>query len=159
MSARTIRAFLVALTPAVAIAASPPPATQPAAPPAVLKLANAVINASNTDDPSSLSRLYTSDATVVDEIDPFVWRGAGAGVAWWRSVENVLKKEHHHIKLIGVRVGEFQKSANAAYLIEAMTISDIGAGRTSRESGTLTFTFHRSGGRWLISSQAWTTKP
>jgi len=158
MSARTILAFLVGLTPAAAAAASPaPPSAAPPAP--ILKLANAVVNASNTNDASSLSKLYTNDAVVVDEIPPFVWRGAGAGVAWWRAVDVFTTKKHERIKLVNVRVSEFQSSASDAYLIQPMTIDETSGGPPASESGTMTYTFQNNGGTWLISSQVWTTKP
>jgi len=159
MSASTILAFLVALMPAAAVAASPAP-TAPAVPtPAILTLANAVVKASNSDDASLLSNLYTNNATVVDELPPFLWRGAGAGVAWWRAVEAFTKTKHERIKLVDVRVTEFQRSATDAYLIQPMTIVEMGTGKPGSESGTMTYTFHYSGGAWLISSQVWTTKP
>ena len=159
MRARTILAFLVALMPAAAVAASPAPPARPVPPPAILRLANAVVKASNTGDASLLSNLYTNDATVVDELPPFSWRGAGAGVAWWRAVEAFTKTKHERIKLVDVRVTEFQRSATDAYLIQPMTIVEIGTGKPGSESGTMTYTFHYSGGAWLISSQVWTTKP
>ncbi|MBV9233073.1 MAG: hypothetical protein JO030_03440 [Candidatus Eremiobacteraeota bacterium] len=159
MSLRTIVALLVALIPAAATAASPAPPVRPEPPLPILNLANAVVNASNTDNALSLSTLYTNDATVVDEIPPFLWRGAGAGVAWWRTVEAFLRKEHHRLELVNVRISDFQRSAQDGYLIQAMTIFEIGNGPSASESGTLTYTFHESGGTWLISSQVWTTKP
>lgn len=157
MSARRILAFLIALTPAAIAAASTPPPPVPPAP--ILTLASSVVKASNTDDEALLARLYTGDATVVDEIPPFVWRGAGAGVAWWRAVEAFTKTKHVRLKLVDVRISEFQRSSTAAYLIQPLTILELGNGQPSSESGTMTYTFHNDGGRWLISSQVWATKP
>ena len=159
MSVRTLLVFLSALAPAAAAAASPAPPARPVAPPAILNLANAVVTASNTDDASLLSKLYTSDAIVVDEVPPFAWRGHGAGAAWWRAVDAFTQQKHEHIKLIDVRVSEFRSSGTDAYLVQPMTIVEMGAGAPGNESGTFTYTFHYNGGAWLISSQVWTTKP
>lgn len=104
-------------------------------------------------------KLYTADAVVVDEIPPFVWRGAGAGVAWWQAVDAFTMKKHERIKLVNVSVSEFQTSASGAYLIQPMTIRESTGGKQDSEYGTWTYTFHNSGGTWLISSQVWTTKP
>ena len=71
MRARTVLAFLIALTASVA-AANPAQAIQSVPPSPILKLANAVVNASHTDDSLSLSKLYTNDAIVVDENPPFI---------------------------------------------------------------------------------------
>lgn len=159
MRVTTIAAFLIALAPAAASAANPNPPAQPTPPPAIVKLAGAVVNASNADDVSALSKLYTQDAVVVDEIPPFVWRGAGAGAAWWQAVDSFTSKKQERIRLVNVRLSEFQQFAAGAYLIQPMTILEVVGGKTSSESGTWTYTFRNSGGTWLISSQVWTTKP
>ncbi len=145
----------LALVPAVAAATpnSPPPAP-------ILKLANAVIHAANTNDASGLSGIFTGDAVVVDENPPFVWRGAGAGVAWWHVVEAVTQKaKMTHLKAINVRLGEFRQSSTDAYLVQPMTVAGIVGGKPFAEAGTMTYTFHASGGAWLISTMIWTAKP
>lgn len=155
MQVRTIASFLaLALAPALAVAASTPP------PAPILKLANAVIHGTNTDDAPSFVGLFTDDAVIVDENPPFVWRGADAGVAWWHVVDAVTQKaKMTHLKAINIRFGEFRQSATGAYMVQAMTITGIADGKPFAESGTLTYTFHNAGGSWLISSMVWTTKP
>lgn len=156
MQLRTIAACLVvALPPAFAIAA---PKTLP--PPAILKLADAVIAGANMNDPAAFAGRFTDDASVVDENPPFVWRGSGAGVAWWRVVQTVVQKAQlTHLKATNVRVGEFKQTATDAYMVEAMTITGIAQAKPFAESGTLTYTFHATAGKWLISTMVWTTKP
>jgi len=77
---------LLLLAPFPAVAASSPP------PAAILKLTNAIIEGTTRDDVSAFAGLFPDDATVVDENEPFVWRGAGAGVAWWHAVDQVTRK-------------------------------------------------------------------
>ena len=155
MQSRTIAAFAaLALAPDV-IAATPklPPAP-------ILRLANAAMQAANMNDASAFVGLYTNDATVVDEIPPFLWRGAGAGSAWWHAVSAFAQKmKITHIRAIDIRVGEFRETPTDAYLVEPMTVAGIANGKPFAEAGTTTYTFHKSGGIWLISSQIWTTKP
>jgi ketosteroid isomerase-like protein len=148
-------AFLfAALVPAMVAAAPPAP------PPAILKLATAVLRATNTDDISAFAGLYASDAVVVDENPPFAWHGANAGAAWWRVVEGVMQKmKMPHLKAAHVRISEFRQSSTDAYMVQSMTITGSAAGKPFAESGTMTYTFHNAGGTWVISSQVWTTKP
>ncbi|HEY1429955.1 MAG TPA: nuclear transport factor 2 family protein [Candidatus Tumulicola sp.] len=148
---------LLALTLLPAIASAQAKAVPPAA---IVKLANAVVNVGNTGDVSSLSGIFTGDAVVVDENAPFVWRGANAGVNWWNQLVGMMKRAHMGNLHVGsVRVGEYRQSPNDAYLVEAMVITGSEAGKPFAESGTMTFTFHKTNGRWLISTEVWSTKP
>ncbi|MGB6520503.1 MAG: nuclear transport factor 2 family protein [Candidatus Cybelea sp.] len=155
MNLRTIAAFVIlTFAPALAVAAPKPP------PEPILKLANAVITATNTDDAAALAGLFTDDAVVVDENPPFAWRGAGAGVAWWHVVDAVTRKaQMQHVKAVNVRLGEFRQSATDAYLVQALTVTGVAGAKPFAEAGTMTYTFHNAGGTWLISTMVWTTKP
>jgi ketosteroid isomerase-like protein len=152
---RTIAAFVaLALAPgALAAAPNVPPAP-------ILRLANAAMHAANTNNASAFAGLYTDDAVVVDENPPFVWRGAGAGTAWWHAVAAVARRMNlTHLKAINIRISEFKESPTDAYMVQPMTVSGIANGKPFAEAGTTTYTFHNTGGTWLISSQVWTTKP
>jgi len=152
---RKIAAFLaVAFAPSLALAAPNVP------PQPILKLANAVLHAADTNDSSGLAGLYTGDAVIVDENAPFTWRGTNAGAAWWSVVSTVTKRAKlTGLKAINIRISEFRQSATDAYLIEPMSIVGTLNGKPFAESGTMTYTFHNAGGKWLIASQVWTTKP
>lgn len=145
---------LIMLAPAAAMAA-------PKSPPApIMKLANAIVHTAETDDPSGLAGIFTNDATVVDENAPFVWRGAGAGTAWWSVVDGVTRKaKMTHLAIANARITEFVQTPTDAYMIEAMTITAATPAKPFAESGLQTYTFHKTGGTWLISSMVWTTKP
>jgi hypothetical protein len=64
-----------------------------------------------------------------------------------------------HLHAGNVRVGEYRQAPAAAYLVQAMTITGIRAGTPFAESGTMTYTFAKTNGRWLISTMVWSTKP
>jgi ketosteroid isomerase-like protein len=129
-------------------------------PAAILKLANAVVEVANSGNASALAGALTDDAVIVDENPPFVWRGAGAGAAWWSVVVAVTRKAKiEHLKPVNVRIGEFKQSGSDAYLVQSMTITAIAGGKPFAEAGTMTYTFHESAGKWLISTMVWTTKP
>lgn len=155
MNARSVAAALAfALVPAGTIAAPQPP------PAPILKLANAIVHAANADDASGLATIFTGDAVMVDENPPFVWRGDGAGVAWWHVVDAVIRKAKlKNFQATNVHVSEFRSSGSDAYMVQVLTIVAVAAGKPFAESGTMTYTFHNGGGRWLISSAVWTTRP
>jgi hypothetical protein len=145
--------LMLSMLPAIAAAQ-----TVPAAP--ILRLANLVVHVANTGDASVLNGAFTSDATVVDENAPFVWRGASAGRAWWTQVIVAIKHDHlTHFRATNVRLAEYKHTSTDAYLVQPMTIVGVSAGKPFAESGTMTYTFHNSGGNWLISTMVWSTKP
>jgi hypothetical protein len=147
--------LVLALAPLSALAQ-----TKAIPPQAIVKLANVVVNVGNTNDGSPLSGIFTSDAVVVDENAPFVWRGANAGTAWWNGLTVLMKRAHMgHLHVGAMKVGEYRQSQTDAYLVESMLITGTQAGKPFAESGTMTFTFHKTGGRWLISTEVWSTKP
>jgi ketosteroid isomerase-like protein len=156
MKARiAVTAFLVTMIPLGALAQ-----TKAVPPQAILKLANTVWNVGNTNDVSSLSGIFTDDAVVVDENAPFVWRGADAGTTWWNHLVVLMKRAHMgHLHVGSVRVGEYRQSPTDAYLVDAMVITGVQSGKPFAESGTMTFTFHKTAARWLISTEVWSTKP
>lgn len=155
MKVRTAVALLAfALAPALAVAAPKPP------PAPIMKLANAVIRAADTNNGSGLAGIFAGDAVVVDENPPFVWRGAGAGVAWWAVVDaTIAKAKLTNFRAANVRIGEFRQTATDAYLVQSLTIVGTAGGKPFAEDGTMTYTFHNGGGAWLISTAVWTTKP
>jgi ketosteroid isomerase-like protein len=151
---RIVAAFLALMgATRAAFAAAGPPAP-------IVTLTSAMIHATNANDVHALNSLFTGDAVVVDENPPFVWRGSGAAAAWWHVVEAVTQKAKlTHFQATVDRNGEFRQSETDAYLVQALTIRGLSAGKPFSESGTLTYTFHKSGGKWLISTMVWTTKP
>jgi hypothetical protein len=156
MSARRLYAA-VALT-LWLLPAAAPAQTVPAAP--ILRLSNLIVNITKSGDPSGLDGAFTSDATVVDENPPFVWRGATAGRAWWTQVLAAIKHDHlTNFRVATVRLAEYRHTSTDAYLVQPMTLVGSQAGKPFAESGTMTYTFHNAGGKWLISTMVWSTKP
>lgn len=149
--------LLIASVSAPIYAAAAPTAPPP---PAIVRLANRVLSSANANDASGFSGLYTSNAVVVDENAPFEWRGSDAGAAWWRGVQAVITKAHiAKLRATNVRIGEFRQSAGGAYLVESLTVTGMRGSNPFAEAGTMTYTFSNAGGKWLISTQVWTTKP
>ncbi|MBV8490470.1 MAG: nuclear transport factor 2 family protein [Candidatus Eremiobacteraeota bacterium] len=157
-SATAVAAFCLALLAAPAHAQTPPP--QPTPPPEIAALSAATIAATNADDATKFAGLYTDDAVVVDENPPFAWHGADAGAQWWHVTDAIIAKLHlKNLYATPASPSEFAQSDTDAYMIVPVTLGGSANGKTFTESGTLTYTFHKTPAGWKISSQVWTTKP
>ena len=118
-----------------------------------------VIRATNTGKTAALADLYTSDAVVVDEEAPFIWNGAGAGVAWFDQVSKAFQQ----MKMTGFKAAagpasEYERDGRNAYVIVPLTLTGTAGKKAFRETGTFTFTLRQVGESWKISSQVWTTR-
>ncbi len=143
-------AIVVACT-AAAGAAQPPAA--------IARIVKTVVGAEIPGSTAALAHLYTSDAVVVDEFPPFIWTGADSGRVWFVALDRVLANlKMHGLKVVAAPASEYLQTGNDAYEIVPLTLDGMEGAKASHETGTLTFTFRRSGSTWKISSQVWTTR-
>jgi ketosteroid isomerase-like protein len=139
-------------------AGAPSPGPQP--PAQILDLAQAVVDAANANHPSKLAGLFTGDAIVIDELPPYAWTGASAGVAWWTDIAKFLRAHAiTSLRATALAVSEYSEQGDAAYMVQPLRITTTASGKTRTEEGTQTYTFRKVDGAWRISSAVWTTKP
>jgi ketosteroid isomerase-like protein len=119
---------------------------------------SAMLAATNANKIAGLDAYYTSDAVVVDEFAPYEWRGGTAGTQWWTGVQKESAKMHAtSVVATAQTVEHYAVAGDAAYVVVPLKISIELAGKTGLETGLLTVTLRRSGGRWKIVTQTWGT--
>ena len=131
----------------------------PAAPPSeLLQPIRTVLNAFNAGSSAQLSDPYAPQTTVVDEIAPYTWTGAGAGQRWLADFMRFAARS----KIVNGRVSmspikTFGISGNRAYV--AVPIRYVGNMNRKPfvETGIWAFTLIRSRGEWMITTQSWGT--
>jgi hypothetical protein len=107
---------------------------------------------------ANVDTLFTPDAIVIDESAPYRWSGPHAASAWLAHVRGLFAQmKMHDFKAAAGPPIEYSQAGNGAYLIVPLTLTGAGAPKAFRETGTMTFTFARTGGAWKISSAVWTT--
>jgi ketosteroid isomerase-like protein len=132
-------------------------ASRPVKPnPATQRSASQMMDAFNKRAPNAMVGLYTSSATFVDDLSPFVWNGANAGARWYAKAMKYLKANGvasiHGV--LGTPV-ESSVHAGAAYVIVPVTWSGTAQGKPFTQRGTYTITLKQNGSNWLITSQTW----
>jgi ketosteroid isomerase-like protein len=118
---------------------------------------NGVVAATNANDAARVGSYFTSDAVVVDESRPFVWRGDGAGTAWWHHVQGMLRTAALHATTTAPTEVQIDRANGVAYVVVPMHIT-VTAKRTAHtESGLWALTLRRSGSAWNITTASWAT--
>ena len=117
---------------------------------------NAAVAATNTNDPSKVGSYFSSDAVIVDENAPFVWRGPSAGSSWWQTVQHAISGGSMHAAAGPLIEYRTDKAMNA-YAVVPLHITVSMKGKTMRESGLWALTLHRFTGGWKITTASWAT--
>ena len=136
--------------------AAPPVEAQP--PAELLARARSFVALTQGLNAAKLDELITPDAVVVDEVPPFRWSGPQAASQWIGAVHAFLTAEQ--VTSFTATAGkpvEYQQSGDAAYLILPVTLVATVKTKSTRETGTMTFTFRRLAGEWMVSTVTWTT--
>jgi ketosteroid isomerase-like protein len=121
----------------------------------VMKPVNAVIAAVKSDDPAALSALYSSDAVVVDDQQPYEWTGASAGSQWLADVSDWTKWSRRVATLISSPANILIDNNERAYVVLAARFSSADPKKPWNHDGTVTFTLRKVDGAWKIRSQVW----
>ncbi|HMG07252.1 MAG TPA: nuclear transport factor 2 family protein [Mucilaginibacter sp.] len=127
--------------------------------PEVLEIVNTVLQASYTFKIEKVSDIYTPNAVVSDEQQPFSWNGQLAGVQWVNSVEKAVKDfKIKDFKVNVKRIKIFQQTEEIAYLVVPVEYTGTINGEPFDEEGAFSFVLRIVSGKWLIKSQAWVPK-
>ena len=98
----------------------------------------------------------TDDAVVIDDLQPHVWQGSGACSKWYKAVMSWAAKgavTNATITLGKTRHLDFD--GRYAYLVAAVTLAYIKAGKPVDFLGIITMTLHKGESGWRVSGLAW----
>lgn len=127
--------------------------------PEVLEIVNTVLKASYTFKIEKVSDVYTPNAVVSDEQQPFSWNGQLAGVQWINSVQKAVNDfKIKDFKVNVKRIKVFQQTEEIAYLVVPVEYTGTINGEPFDEEGAFSFVLRVVAGKWLIKSQAWVPK-
>lgn len=127
--------------------------------PEVLDVVNTVLKASYTFKIENVTDVYTPNAVISDEQQPFSWNGQLAGVQWVNSVQKAVKDFKIKDFMVNIkRIKVFQQTEEIAYLVVPVEYTGTVNGEPFDEEGAFSFVLRVVGGKWLIKSQAWVPK-
>lgn len=121
------------------------------------------IEAFNTGDMAAAAATHSSkgDITIIDELPPYLWRGANAFQAWGGDLEAEAKQRGLTDQKVTVSAATRAETHGAdAYVVVPAIYSFKEKGVAMRETAQMTFALKKDATGWVISAWTWTgTKP
>jgi hypothetical protein len=123
---------------------------------AIATTIHAMMDGFNKGDIAGVKALHVDAPTIVDNVAPFSWTGAGAFDAWLKDLaaaEAARGKTDGQVWL-GESVDEVV-AADSAYVVVPSKYTYKQAGKTMREEGFIAFVLVKAGAAWKIASWSW----
>ena len=120
---------------------------------------NKFLEAFNKGDMAGAAATHASDAdlVIIDEVPPFLWRGAQAFKTWAADLERDEKKKGITDQQVSIgAVTRVETDGAWAYVIVPSVYSFKQAGVAMRETAQMTFALKKGAAGWLIHGWTWT---
>jgi hypothetical protein len=117
------------------------------------------IDSFNKGDSAGAAATHAAEAdlVIIDEVPPFLWRGARAFQQWSTDLDNDAKK--HGMTDPMVKLGtptRTEVNGDQAYVVIPAVYTFKERGVAMRESAQMTFALRKGPGGWLIHGWTWT---
>jgi hypothetical protein len=98
-----------------------------------------------------------ADLVIIDEVPPFIWRGAKAFQAWSTALDSASKQAGITDQMVTISAPtRTESSGDSAYVIVPAVYTYKEKGVAMREAAQMTFALKKGAGGWLIHGWAWT---
>jgi hypothetical protein len=127
-----------------------------AAPPAVLAPIAAFVRTSNAGDRAEFLKLFTPDATVVDNFAPYRFTPPNGPAKWYDGFNADAAASGSTDGVISTRAPKYVRvTGDRAWIVMPTDYRYKLKGTPELETGSLVFTESRVHGTWLITSMSW----
>jgi ketosteroid isomerase-like protein len=122
----------------------------------VVRAVRSMVDAVNSGDVASALAAFSDTPIIVEDIAPYMWRGAGAASAWLSAMAaNTERLNVESVLMTLEQPARVEMDEDAAYTLFPGQLSLAAAGIDLVAQGMLTLTLRRTGDRWLIDSLVW----
>ncbi len=98
-----------------------------------------------------------ADLTIIDEVPPYLWRGAKAFQAWAADLESDAKKRGITDQMVTISAAtRTETNGDQAYVVVPSVYAFKEGGVPMREVAQMTFVLKKAAGGWLIHGWTWT---
>jgi hypothetical protein len=119
----------------------------------------AVLNQWNDNDTAKSVATCANDASVMDDIPPYEWHGAGACAKWAKDYDAFAQK--NGMSDVSGTIGKPRQiviTDDRAYAIVPATFSFTKDGKQVKTVATATFALQKTGAGWRITGWTWTPR-
>ncbi|MBC5800898.1 MAG: hypothetical protein GIX03_03725 [Candidatus Eremiobacteraeota bacterium] len=118
--------------------------------------AQRLIGSLNAQDTTTLRKICTASATVVDDFPPYTWSGPDACRRWFAALQKSLSATG----TTGLKVTEAtpvfsDATPSRTYIVLAMRLSMNVKHKTASQAGDWTLVLHKRGSTWRVATAAW----
>lgn len=127
--------------------------------PQIMAPINKFLDAFNKGDVAGAAAAHASgaDLVIIDEVAPFLWRGAQAVKAWAADLEAESRKNGMTDEKVTLRPAtRTETSGTDAYVVVPAVYSFKQKGVAMVENANMTFTLKKGPSGWLIHGWTWT---
>jgi SnoaL-like domain len=120
---------------------------------------NTFMEAFNKGDMAGAAATHASEAdlVIIDEVPPYLWRGAQAFQTWAADLTSDDKKNGITDEKVSIGAAtRVEMNGTAAYVVVPAVYTFKQKGVAMREAAQMTFTLKKSGSGWLIHGWTWT---
>lgn len=117
------------------------------------------IDSFNKGDTAAAAATHAAEAdlTIMDEVPPYLWRGAKAFQAWSAALEDDAKKQGITEPMVTLSAPIRTEQQNEhAYVVVPAVYTFTQRGTAMREASHMTFVLKKGAGGWLIHGWTWT---
>jgi ketosteroid isomerase-like protein len=120
---------------------------------------NKFMEAFNKGDMAGAAATHAEEAdlVIIDEVPPYLWRGAQAFQTWVADLTSDDKKNGVTDQKVSIGAAtRVEMNGTGAYVVVPSVYTFKQKGVAMREAAQMTFTLKRSGSGWLIHGWTWT---
>jgi len=117
------------------------------------------IDSFNKGDSAGAAATHAAEAdlAIIDEVPPFLWRGARAFQQWSTNLDNDAKKRGVTDPMVKLGTPtRTEVNGDQAYVVIPAVYTFKERGVAMRESAQMTFALRKGPGGWLIHGWTWT---
>jgi len=111
----------------------------------------------STNNVAGMTTAFAAEVSISDEFPPYYWNGKDAFAQWGKDfmADSTTHKVTEPAMTFGT-VTQARVTGDNAYVVAPGTYAYKADGKPMLTNGLFTFTLHRSGESWKITSMIWT---